>query len=91
MFDEDPAAEGGEEVGVDNARSPAPDAAPEDNPEPDALRGEDITSGRGAGGDLPDSGIEGRGSGTGEGGKTGEGVAGPASGTTEGDDAVGIV
>jgi hypothetical protein len=91
MFDEDPAAEGGEEVGVDNARSPAPDAAPEDNPEPDALGGEDITSGTGASGDLPDSGIEGRGDGTGEGGKTGEGVAGPASGTTEGDDAVGIV
>jgi hypothetical protein len=92
MFDEDPAAEGGEEVGVDNARSPAPDAAPEDNPEPDALAGDvDITSGTGAGGDLPDSGVEGTGSGTGEGGKTGEGEAGPASGTTEGDDAVGIV
>jgi len=26
-------------------RSPAPDAAPEDNPEPDALRDADITSG----------------------------------------------
>jgi len=39
-------------------------------------------------GDLPDSGIEG--DGIGEGGKTGEGEAGPASGTTEGDDAVGI-
>lgn len=48
MFDEDPAAEGGEEVGVDNARSPAPDAAPEDNPEPDALSGDvDIKSGTG--------------------------------------------
>ena len=33
-----PTAEGGEEVGIDNARSPAPDAAPEDNPQPDALR-----------------------------------------------------
>ena len=86
MFDEDPAAEGGEDVGVDNARSPAPDAAPEDNPEPDALAGDvDITSGTGAGGDLPDSGVEGRGAGT------GEGEASPASGTTEGDDAVGIV
>lgn len=92
MFDEDPAAEGGEEVGIDNARSPAPDAAPEDNPEPDALAGDaDITSGTGASGDLPDSGVEGKGSGTGEGGKAGKGEAGPASGTTEGDDAVGIV
>ena len=46
MFDEDPAAEGGQEVGVDNARSPAPDAAPESNPEPDALAGDvDIKSG----------------------------------------------
>ena len=26
-------------------RSPAPDAAPEDNPEPDALKGADIKSG----------------------------------------------
>ena len=47
-FDEDPAAEGGEDVGTDNARSPAPDAAPEDNPEPDALAGDvDIKSGTG--------------------------------------------
>ncbi|MEA2190950.1 MAG: hypothetical protein QOI73_1071 [Solirubrobacteraceae bacterium] len=57
----------------------------------DALKGEDVESGTGAGGGLPDSGIEGKGDGTGEGGKTGEGTAGPASGTTEGDDAVGIV
>jgi hypothetical protein len=27
-------------------RSPAPDAAPEDNPEPDALKDADITSGK---------------------------------------------
>ncbi len=91
MFDEDPAAEGSEAVGVDNARSPAPDAAPEDNPEPDALsQDDDITSGTGASGDLPDSGIEGKGAGTGSEGVA-EGEAGPASGTTEGEDAVGIV
>jgi hypothetical protein len=48
MFDEDPASEGGEQVGIDNARSPAPDAAPEDNPEPDALSGDtEIKSGTG--------------------------------------------
>jgi hypothetical protein len=48
MFDDDPSAQGGEEVGIDNARSPAPDAAPEDNPEPDALAGDvDIKSGTG--------------------------------------------
>ena len=48
MFDEDPVAEGGEEVGIDNARSPAPYGAPEDNPEPDALAGDvDIKSGTG--------------------------------------------
>jgi hypothetical protein len=48
MFDEDPAAEGGEEVGIDNARSPAPDAAPEDDPAPDALSGDvEIKSGTG--------------------------------------------
>ena len=57
----------------------------------DALEDESVESGTGATGDLPDEGIEGKGSGTGEGGKTGEGEAGPASGTTEGDDAVGIV
>lgn len=92
MFDDDPRAEGDEAVGVENARSPAPDAAPEDNPEPDALSGDvDIKSGTGASGDLPDSGVEGKGDGTGEGGKTGKGEAGPASGTTEGDDAVGII
>lgn len=78
MFDEDPAAEGGEEVGVDNARSPAPDAAPEDNPEPDALAGDvDITSGTASGKPASDD--------------QRSGTAGPASGTTEGDDAVGIV
>ena len=47
--------------------------------EEDALKSEDVTSGTGASGDLPDSGIEGKGDGTGEGGKTGEGEAGPAS------------
>jgi len=78
MFDEDPAAEGGEEVGVDNARSPAPDAAPEDNPEPDALAGDvDIKSGTESGETADDS--------------QRSGTAGPAAGTTEGDDAVGIV
>jgi hypothetical protein len=78
MFDEDPAAEGGEEVGVDNARSPAPDAAPESNPEPDALAGDvDIKSGTASGEPAGDD--------------QRSGVAGPASGTTEGDDAVGIV
>jgi hypothetical protein len=74
MFDDDPAAEGGEEVGVDNARSPAPDAAPEDNPEPDAL---DIKSGTQSGEPAGDD--------------QRSGTAGPAAGTTEGDDAVGIV
>jgi len=78
MFDEDPAAEGGEEVGVDNARSPAPDAAPEDNPEPDALSGDvDIKSGTQSGEPADDN--------------QRSGTAGPAAGTTEGDDAVGIV
>jgi hypothetical protein len=57
----------------------------------DRLEDEGVESGTGATGDLPDDGIEGKGDGTGEGGKTGEGEAGPASGTTEGDDAVGIV
>ncbi|MDX6704311.1 MAG: hypothetical protein QOK16_1882 [Solirubrobacteraceae bacterium] len=51
----------------DNARSPAPDAAPEDNPEPDALKDVDITSGKGD----PD-----------EAQPEQEGVAGPASGTS---------
>lgn len=78
MFDEDPASEGGEEVGIDNARSPAPDAAPEDNPEPDALSGNaDIKSGTQTGKPADDS--------------QREGVAGPAAGTTEGDDAVGPI
>jgi len=68
MFDEDPATEGGEEVGVDNARSPAPDAAPEDNPEPDTLSGDvDIKSGTGD----PDLAYPEQ-----------EGEAGPASGFT---------
>ena len=78
MFDDDPAAEGGQEVGVDNARSPAPDAAPESNPQPDALAGDvDIKSGTQSGEPAGDD--------------QRSGVAGPASGTTEGDDAVGIV
>jgi hypothetical protein len=51
----------------DNARSPAPDAAPEDNPEPDALKDADIKSGTGD---------------TEEENPTREGVAGPASGFT---------
>jgi hypothetical protein len=77
MFDDDPASEGGEEVGTDNARSPAPDAAPESNPEPDALSGDvDIKSGT-EGGEA--AGDDQR-----------SGTAGPASGTTEGDDAVGV-
>ncbi|MDX6718313.1 MAG: hypothetical protein QOJ63_567 [Solirubrobacteraceae bacterium] len=78
MFDEDPRSEGSEDVGVDNARSPAPDAAPEDNPEPDALSGDvDIESGTESGESADDD--------------QRSGVAGPAAGTTEGDDAVGIV
>ena len=57
----------------------------------DALQGdEETTSGEGAGGGLPDEGIEGKGEGTGAEGVA-EGEAGPASGTTSGDDAVGIV
>lgn len=68
MFDEDPAAEGGQEVGIDNARSPAPDAAPEADPEPDALAGDvDIKSGTGD----PDLAYPEQ-----------EGEAGPASGFT---------
>jgi len=78
MFDDDPRSEGGEEVGTDNARSPAPDAAPESNPEPDALAGDaEIKSGTASGQAADDS--------------QRSGTAGPASGTTEGDDAVGIV
>jgi hypothetical protein len=56
----------------------------------DALKDEDVTSGKGAEGDLPDEGIEGKGDGTGSEGVA-EGESGPASGTTEGDDAVGII
>ncbi len=56
----------------------------------DALEGENTTSGEGATGGLPDEGIEGKGEGTGSEGVA-EGEAGPASGTTEGDDAVGPV
>jgi hypothetical protein len=78
MFDDDPRSEGGEDVGTDNARSPAPDAAPESNPQPDALAGDvDITSGTASGESAGDD--------------QRSGTAGPASGTTEGDDAVGIV
>jgi hypothetical protein len=58
-------------------RSPAPDAAPEDNPEPDALKDADIKSGTESGEAADDD--------------QRSGVAGPAAGTTEGDDAVGIV
>jgi hypothetical protein len=65
MFDEE----------LDDHRSPAPDAAPEDHPGPDALKDADITSGAG---DTSGESEQ-------------EGVAGPASGTTEGEDAVGIV
>jgi hypothetical protein len=56
----------------------------------DALQDEGVESGTGASGDLPDEGIEGKGKGTGSEGVA-EGEAGPASGTTEGDDAVGII
>ena len=74
----DPTTDGGEQVGVGNHRSPAPDAAPEDNPEPDALAGDvDITSGTESGEPVDDN--------------QRSGTAGPAAGTTEGDDAVGIV
>ena len=51
----------------DNARSPAPDAAPEDNPAPDALKDVDIKSGKGD----PDLAYPEQ-----------EGEAGPASGTS---------
>jgi hypothetical protein len=51
----------------DNARSPAPDAAPEDNPEPDALKDVDITSGTGDAEEVS---------------PPREGEAGPASGTS---------
>ena len=57
----------------------------------DTIEGEGSEPGKRVGAGLPDEGIEGKGAGTGEGGKTGEGEAGPASGTTEGDDAVGII
>jgi hypothetical protein len=50
-----------------NARSPAPDAAPEDNPEPDALKDADITSGTGDAEEVN---------------PTREGEAGPAAGFT---------
>ena len=69
MFDDDK---------LDDHRSPAPDAAPEDNPEPDALKDADITSGTG---DTPAESER-------------EGVAGTATGPGEADkpdDAVGIV
>jgi hypothetical protein len=59
----------------------------------DALAGDvEITSGEAvsSGGDLPDDGIEGTPE-EGTEGDPGEGEAAPASGTTEGDDAVGIV
>ena len=59
--------------------------------EEDALKGVDITSGTGAEGGLPDDGVEGKGDGTGEGAKTGEGEASPASGTDDGDASVGPV
>ncbi len=36
-----------DETELDDHRSPAPDAAPEDNPQPDALKDADITSGTG--------------------------------------------
>jgi hypothetical protein len=36
-----------DETELDDHRSPAPDAAPEDNPEPDALKDADIKSGTG--------------------------------------------
>ena len=50
-----------------NARSPAPDAAPEDNPEPDALKDADIQSGTGDAEEVN---------------PTRKGEAGPASGFT---------
>ena len=78
MLDEEPRSEGSEDVDPDNARSPAPDAAPEDNPEPDALAGDvDIKSGTETGEPADDD--------------QRSGVAGPAAGTSEGEDAVGPV
>jgi len=57
----------------------------------DPIEGDGPEPGKREGAGLPDEGIEGTGDGTGEDGKTGKGEAGPASGTTEGDDAVGII
>ena len=53
----------------------------------DPIEGDGPEPGKREGAGLPDEGIDG----TGEDGKTGKGEAGPASGTTEGDDAVGII
>jgi len=57
----------GDEPDPQDHRSPAPDAAPEDNPEPDALKDADIKSGTGD----PDLAYPEQ-----------EGEASPASGTT---------
>jgi hypothetical protein len=56
-----------DETELDEHRSPAPDAAPEDNPEPDALKDVDIQSGTGD---------------TEEENPTRKGEAGPAAGFT---------
>jgi hypothetical protein len=47
-----------------------------------SIEGDGPEPGKRVGAGLPDEGIEGKGDGTGEGGKTGEGEAGPASGTS---------
>jgi hypothetical protein len=60
---------------LDDHRIRGPDAAPEDNPEPDALRDAASRAGRGTRPRISER----------------EGVAGPPGGTTDGDDAVGIV
>jgi hypothetical protein len=57
----------------------------------DAPEGEDIERGTGATGGLPDDGIEGKGDGTGEGGKTVRVKPVPPPGRPEGDEAVGII
>jgi len=56
----------------------------------DPIEGDGPEPGKREGAGLPDEGIEGKGEGTGQEGVA-EGESGPASGTTEGDDAVGII
>jgi hypothetical protein len=57
----------------------------------DPIEGDAPEPGKREGAGLPDEGIEGKGDGTGEGGKTGKGEAGPASGTTESEGGPGLM